>query len=112
MKNRNVLLFYITRLSDERIHHLTSCASVSYAEQKADELITLNEKDLCAEALARLDERFAHYVYMFAQSGLKGSMNDVEQLRQSIHILAEQVKSPSVLHRVYMILTRAFNNWE
>lgn len=36
-------------------------------------------------------------------------MSDTEQMRKDIHRLVEKVKSISILHRVYMILMRAYN---
>lgn len=70
MTERDALLFYISRLSDERIHRLLRCASENYAAQKDSEPVTLTEKALCTGVLANLDDRFTHYVYVFAKQGL------------------------------------------
>lgn len=68
MTDRETLLHYITRLSDERIHRLMSCARANYAAQKEGEQITLTEKDICAGVLADLDERSASSVHTFAKA--------------------------------------------
>ena len=34
---------------------------------------------------------------------------NIEQARMEVHRLVDRITSPGVLHRVYMILTRAYN---
>ena len=34
---------------------------------------------------------------------------NIQQARREVHRLVDKITSPGVLHRVYMILTRAYN---
>lgn len=65
---RDTLLHYIAKLSDDRIHHLLGKAQAEYSYQKDTEDINLTEKALCAGTLAQLDDQFTHFVYVFAKA--------------------------------------------
>ena len=65
---RDTLLRYIAKLSDERIHRLLGKAQAEYSYQKDTEEINLTEKSLCAGVLAQLDSRVSHFTYVFAKA--------------------------------------------
>ena len=80
LTEREALLHYIAKLSDDRIHHLLGKAQAEYSYQKDTEEINLTEKALCAGVLAKLDGRLSHFAYVFANALLaeqeKGASNE------------------------------------
>lgn len=80
LTERETLLHYIAKLSDDRIHHLLGKARAEYSYQKDTEEINLTEKALCAGVLAKLDDRLSHFTYVFANALLaeqeKGAPNE------------------------------------
>lgn len=80
---RDTLLHYIAKLSDERIDRLLGKAQAEYQHQKDTETISLTEKALCAGVLAKLNDRFTHFVYVFAKAGLCEQEKDTDRRKEA-----------------------------
>lgn len=70
MSEREKLLYYISRLSDARIHRVAGCANVNYAIQKDSEPVTHTAKSRLAGLLALCSEEQANALLTFAEGNL------------------------------------------